>query len=83
MFVVPADTINLEACSKLHQDKLNHFLEPLKNPLVGLGVVGTNTLIKSSLTFFIAFAFLVANPTAQTPFLGILVKQHFFAYYQS
>ena len=51
MFVVPADTINFEACSKVTSKYIKSFLGTInKKPLVGFGVVGTKTLIKSSLT---------------------------------
>ena len=54
MFVVPAETINLDACSKDTSKKIKSFLGTInKKPLVGLGVVGTKTFIISSLTLFL------------------------------
>ena len=50
---------------------LFHLLENInKNPLVGLGVVGTNTFIVSCPieSFIFPLFSLVANPTAQIPF---------------
>ena len=51
-----------------------------KKPLVGFGVVGKKTLINSSLVLFeiMPSFFLVANPTAQTPFLGYSIKTTLF-----
>jgi len=50
--VVPADTINLEASSK---DKSKYITSSSGNikrkPLVGFGVVGTNTFINFFLVF--------------------------------
>ena len=73
MFVVPAETINLDACSNVISRKIKSFFGTSnRKPLVGLGVVGTKTFIKSSLIFsFIKPSFsLVANPTAHTPLRG-------------
>ena len=81
MFVVPAETINLDACSKDTSKKIRSFLGTInKKPLVGLGVVGTKTLIISSLTLFLikpSFSF-VAKPTAHKPFLGYSSKTTLF-----
>ena len=45
---VPADTINFEASSKLISRYITSFFGNIsRNPLVGLGVVGTKTLINS------------------------------------
>ena len=82
-FVVPAETINLEACSKEISKYISSSLGTInKNPLVGFGVVGTKTFISSFWTLsFInpSFSF-VANPTAQTPFEDTLKEQRFFVY---
>ena len=51
-----------------------------KKPLVGFGVVGTNTLINFLLVFRVIspeFSF-VANPTAHDPFLGYSTRTTFF-----
>ena len=69
--------MNLDASSK---DIFKYITSSIgninKKPLVGLGVVGTNTLIRF-LPVFCAisplFSF-VAKPTAQTPFLGYSIK---------
>ena len=46
---MPADTINFEACSKDTSKNIKSFFGTInKKPLVGLGVVGTKTLISSS-----------------------------------
>ena len=78
---VPAETINLDASSK---DIFKYITSSTgnisKKPLVGFGVVGTKTLIK----FFPVFSAIsplfsfVANPTAQTPFLGYSIKTTLF-----
>ena len=72
-FEVPAETINFEASSKLISRNFTSFFGNInKNPLVGLGVVGTNTLIKFSLVFLLIsplFSF-VAKPTAHVPLRG-------------
>ena len=45
---VPAETINLEASSKLISRYMRSFFGTIsKNPLVGFGVVGTKILINS------------------------------------
>ena len=78
---MPAETINLEASSKLISKYLISFLETLsKNPLVGFGVVGTNTLTKSEFVFSEISPSLsfVANPTAQIPFLGYSTRTTLF-----
>jgi len=51
-----------------------------RNPLVGLGVVGTKTFTNSVLVFFDISPLLsfVANPTAQLPFLGYSTKTTLF-----
>ena len=51
-----------------------------KKPLVGLGVVGTNTLTISWFNLFLIIPVLsyVANPNAQIPFLGYSIKTTFF-----
>jgi hypothetical protein len=71
--VVPAETINFEACSNEISRKIRSFFGTNnRKPLVGLGVVGTKTFIKSSLIFSLikpSFS-LVANPTAHTPLRG-------------
>jgi len=78
---VPAETINLEASSKLISKYLISFLGIIsKKPLVGLGVVGTNTLISSESVFLLIsplFSF-VANPTAHIPFLGYSIRTTLF-----
>ena len=75
--VLPADTINFEACSKEISKNITSFFWNInKNPLVGFGVVGTKTFIKSSPTLFLispVFS-LVAKPTAHVPFLGYSTK---------
>ena len=70
---MPADTINLEASSKVISKNLISFLGNInKKPLVGLGVVGTKTFTKSEFVFSDISPSLsfVANPTAHIPFLG-------------
>ena len=70
---VPADTINLDASSKVISRYMRSFFGNInKKPLVGFGVVGTKILTNSSLVFFEIsplFSF-VANPTTHMPFLG-------------
>ena len=78
---MPADTINLEASSKLiSKYKTSSFGNISKNPLVGFGVVGTNTLTRFLFVFFEISPSLsfVANPTAQLPFLGYSIKTTLF-----
>jgi hypothetical protein len=59
MFVVPADTINFEACSKETLKYIKSFLGNIsRNPLVGFGVVGTKTFTRSSLTLLLHHNFL-------------------------
>ena len=49
MLVVPAETINFEACSNDTSKYIKSFFGNIsKKPLVGFGVVGTKTFIKSS-----------------------------------
>ena len=49
---MPADTINLEASSKvISKYTISLFGNISKKPLVGLGVVGTNTFTKSVFVF--------------------------------
>ena len=57
---------------KINPKKITSFLGNInKKPLVGLGVVGTKTLIVSCLVSLILPVFsLVAKPTAQIPVLG-------------
>jgi len=71
--IVNIDTINFDASSNVMSKNIkSSFGNINKNPLVGLGVVGTKTLIKFLFVFsLISPVFsLVANPTAQTSFLG-------------
>ena len=71
--VVPAKTINFEACSKEISKYIKSFFGTInKKPLVGLGVVGTNTLTNSLFIFFSISPLLslVAKPIAQIPDLG-------------
>ena len=78
---VPADTINFEASSNVISKKITSSLGNInKKPLVGFGVVGTNTFINSLLSFeLISPSFsLVANPTAHEPFLGYSIKTTLF-----
>ena len=78
---VPAETINLDACSKLISKNIKFFLGTInKNPLVGFGVVGTKTFTSSFpiLSLIIPLFSFVANPTAQTSFLDIQATRHFF-----
>ena len=78
---MPADTINFEASSKVISRKItSSFGNINKKPLVGLGVVGTNTFINSLLVFLLIsplFSF-VAKPTAHDPFLGYSIKTTLF-----
>ena len=70
---MPADTINLEASSKVISKYTTSSSGNInKNPLVGLGVVGIKTFIKFLPVFFeiSVLFFLVAKPTAHDPFLG-------------
>ena len=63
---MPAETINLEASSKVISKYMRSFLGTIKRkPLVGFGVVGTKTLTKPSLTFLLISPVLslVAKPT--------------------
>ena len=81
IFDVPAETINLDACSNVISKKIKSFLGTInKNPLVGFGVVGKNTFISSSLTFLLIIVLfvLVAKPTAHTPFFGVLDQNDTF-----
>ena len=78
---MPAETINLDASSKLMSKYLTSLLGNInKNPLVGFGVVGTNTLTKSEFVFSEISPSLsfVANPTAQIPFLGYSTRTTLF-----
>ena len=78
---MPADTINLDASSKLISKYLISFLGNInKNPLVGLGVVGTKTLTKSEFVFSDISPSLsfVAKPTAHIPFLGYSISTTLF-----
>ena len=79
--MLPAETINLEACSKEMSKNITSFFGNInRNPLVGFGVVGTKTFIKSSPTLSLIsplFSF-VANPTAHVPFLGYSTKTTLF-----
>ena len=44
--MLPAETINLDACSKVKSKNITSSFGNIKrNPLVGFGVVGTKTLI--------------------------------------
>jgi len=78
---VPADTINLEASSKVILRYITSSIGNIsKKPLVGFGVVGTKTLIKSFPVFCAIsplFSF-VAKPTAHTPFLGYSINTTLF-----
>ena len=78
---MPAETINLDASSKVISKYLISLLGNInRNPLVGLGVVGTNTFINSEFVFFDispSFSF-VAKPTAQIPFLGYSIRTTLF-----
>ena len=79
--MLPADTINFEACSKVISKYITSSLGNIsRKPLVGFGVVGTKTLTTSCpILFFISPVFsLVAKPTAQLPFLGYSTKTTFF-----
>ena len=82
-FDVPAETINLEASSKLISKYITSSLGNIsKKPLVGLGVVGTKTLTKFRFVFLLIWLLfsLVANPTAQEPFLGYSTSTTLFFY---
>ena len=83
---MPADTINFEASSKLISRYITSFFGNIsRNPLVGLGVVGTKTLINSCLVFFLIspeFSF-VANPTAQEPLRGYSTSTTVFFFISS
>ena len=71
--MVPAETINFDASSNVISKYIISFLGNInKKPLVGLGVVGTNTLTKLSFDFLLISPLLslVANPTAHIPLLG-------------
>ena len=47
--ILPAETINLDASSKVMSRYIKSFFGTIKrNPLVGFGVVGTNTFTISS-----------------------------------
>ena len=79
---MPAETINLDACSKDTSKYIKSFLGNInRKPLVGFGVVGTKTFINSSLTlsFIIPLFSFVAKPTTQIPFLGYSNKTTLFS----
>ena len=81
MFVVPAETMNLDACSKVISKKIKFFFGTInKKPLVGFGVVGTKTFTSSFpiLSLMIHLFSFVANTTAQTSFLGYSSKTTLF-----
>ena len=78
---MPAETINLEASSKLISKYLISFFGNIsKNPLVGFGVVGTKTFTNSEFVFSEISPSLsfVAKPTAQIPFLGYSTRTTLF-----
>ena len=82
-FIDPADIINLEASSKFISKNIKSFFGTIsKKPLVGLGVVGTKTLINRLPlpTLFDISPLLspVAKPTDQRPFLGYSRSTIFF-----
>ena len=72
----PAEIISLAACSTLISSIVTSFFGTnSKNPEVGLGVVGRNTLTLSPFSFLILFltspiVSVVMNASAQIPFLG-------------
>ena len=81
---MPAETINFEASSKVISKYIISFLGNIKRkPLVGFGVVGTNTFTSSELVFFEISPWLsfVAKPTAQLPFRGYSTKTTLFYLY--
>ena len=68
---VPAETINLEASSKLISKYIMSFFGTInKNPLVGLGVVGTKIFTSSSLVF-----------VEISPLFSLVAKKLKFFYY--
>lgn len=81
MFVVPAETINFEACSKEMSKYIKSFLGTInKKPLVGLGVVGTNMFTSSLPIFFFNYSFVFSCGKTYSPNSSSWILQKYYAF---